>query len=155
MVGGDHIRVLETDFAKIGILTSYDVQFPELARLMAEKGVQIIFVPFESDTKNGYLRIRHCAQARAIENECYVVLSGSTGTLPRVINMDMQYSQAAVLTPSDFAFPHDGLAAEATPNTEMILIADLDLENLIELHNEGSVRNLLDRRKDLYRIKAS
>lgn len=155
MIGGDEIQTFETDFAKIGILPSYDIQFPEMARIMAEKGVQILFVPFEADTKNGYLRIRHCAQARAIENECYVVLSGSTGTLPRVVNMDMQYAQAAVFTPSDFAFPHDGLAAEATPNTEMTLIADLDLENLIELHNEGSVRNLLDRRQDLYRVKTS
>jgi predicted amidohydrolase len=66
--------------------------------------------------------------------------------------MDMQYSQAAVFTPSDFAFPHDAVAAEATPNTEITLIVDLDLDNLKELRNHGSVRNLRDRRRDLYEV---
>ncbi len=153
MSGGDAIRIFETDFGRVGILVCYDVQFPELSRILAEEGMQILFVPFWTDTKNGYQRVRHCAQARAIENECYVVLAGSTGNLPKVVNMDIQYAQAAILTPSDFAFPHDCIAAEATPNTEMTLIADLDMYKLIELHSEGSVRNLKDRRHDLYAIR--
>jgi predicted amidohydrolase len=96
--------------------------------------------------------LRRCAQARAIENECYVVMTGSVGNLPNVANMDIQYSQAAVFTPSDYAFPHDAIAAEATPNTEMSLIADLDLEKLTEMRHHGSVRNWRDRRHDLYRV---
>ncbi len=152
MSGGDEIRIFDTDFARIGILICYDSEFPELSRILAEQGVQILFVPYWTDTKNGYLRVRSCAQARAIENECYVVMTGSTGNLPKVVNMDMHYSQAAVLTPSDFMFPHDGIAAEATPNTEMTLIADLDLDNLKELHTNGGVRNLKDRRTDIYSL---
>jgi predicted amidohydrolase len=97
--------------------------------------------------------VRRCAQARAIENECYVVITGSVGNLPRVENMDMQYSQAAVFTPSDFAFPHDAIAHEATANTETMLIADLDLDNLREIRSHGSVRNLADRRLDLYQLR--
>jgi predicted amidohydrolase/GNAT superfamily N-acetyltransferase len=150
--GGDEARVFETDVGKIGILICYDAEFPELARLMADQGLQILFVPYWTDTKNSYLRVRRCAQARAIENECYVVLAGSVGNLPKVENMDLQYSQAAVFTPSDFMFPHDAVAAETTPNTEMALIADLDLDDLRELRHEGSVRNLQDRRLDLYRL---
>lgn len=150
--GGNTLRVFDTDFGKIGILICYDVEFPELPRMLAKQGLQILFVPFWTDTKNAYLRVRCCAQARAIENECYVVISGSVGNLPRVENMDMQYSQAAVFTPSDFAFPHDAVAAEATPNTEMTLIVDLDLDNLKELRSHGSVRNLRDRRLDLYDV---
>jgi predicted amidohydrolase/ribosomal protein S18 acetylase RimI-like enzyme len=151
--GGNDVRIFDTDFGKIGILICYDVEFPELPRILAEQGLQVLFVPFWTDTKNAYLRVRRCAQARAIENECYVVISGSVGNLPRVENMDMQYSQAAVFTPSDFAFPHDAVAAEATPNTEMTLIADLDLDNLKELRTHGSVRNLVDRRLDLYSVR--
>ncbi|MCG5535499.1 bifunctional GNAT family N-acetyltransferase/carbon-nitrogen hydrolase family protein [Ectothiorhodospira mobilis] len=151
--GGDQVRIFDTDFGKIGILICYDVEFPELPRILADQGLQVLFVPFWTDTKNAYLRVRRCAQARAIENECYVVISGSVGNLPRVENMDMQYSQAAVFTPSDFAFPHDAVAAEATPNTEMTLIADLDLDNLKELRTHGSVRNLVDRRLDLYQVR--
>jgi len=150
--GGDSLRVFDTDVGKVGILICYDVEFPELARHLAAQGMQILLVPYWTDTRNGYLRIRRCSQARAIENECYVAISGSVGNLPRVENMDIQYSQAAVFTPSDFAFPHDAVAAEATPNTEMTLIADVDLDLLKELREQGTVRNLQGRRDDLYEV---
>jgi predicted amidohydrolase len=97
--------------------------------------------------------VRHCAQARAIENECYVAIAGSVGNLPNVHNMDIQYSQSMVFTPCDFAFPSNGIKAEATPNTEMILIADVDITLLRELNQFGSVRNLKDRRTDIYDLK--
>jgi len=127
VTGGDTLNVFETDIGKIGILVCYDVEFPELSRLLAEGGMKVLFVPFWTDTKNAYLRVRRCAQARAIENECYVVITGSVGNLPKVENMDIQYSQAAMFSPADFAFPHDAIVSEATPNTEMTLVSDLDL----------------------------
>ncbi len=153
MQGGDALRVFDTDFGKIGVLICYDAEFPELARLQSEQDMQILFVPFWTDTKNGYLRVRCCAQARAIENECYVAIAGSVGNLPKVDNADIQYAQTAVFSPSDFAFPYDAIMAETTPNTEMTLIVDLDLEKLKDLRNVGSVRNYLDRRRDLYEVK--
>ena len=152
MQGGDELKVFDTDFGKIGVLICYDAEFPELARLQAEQGMQMLFVPYWTDTKNGYLRVRCCAHARAIENECYVAIAGSVGNLPKVDGADIQYSQSAVFSPSDFSFPHDAIMAETTPNTEMTLIVDLDLEMLNKLRNEGSVRNHLDRRRDLYKI---
>ncbi|MGD8430177.1 MAG: GNAT family N-acetyltransferase [Ectothiorhodospiraceae bacterium] len=150
--GGDSLRVFDTDVGKIGILVCYDVEFPELPRLLADQGMQILFVPFWTDTKNAYLRVRRCAQARAIENECYAAITGSVGNLPRVENIEIQYSQAAVFSPSDFAFPHDGIVAESTPNTEMTLVVDLDMNKLKQLRAEGSVRNSKDRRLDLFRV---
>ena len=151
--GGKAIRTFETDCAKIGVLICYDVEFPELSRIMASEGMQILFVPFLTDTQNAYSRARVCAHARAIENECFVVIAGSVGNLPKVHNMDIQYAQSGVFTPCDFAFPTDGRRAEATPNTEMILISDVDLDLLNELHTYGSVRNLKDRRNDLYEVR--
>ena len=151
--GGDTLEVFDTDIGKIGVLICFDVEFPELARFLADKGIKILLVPYWTDTKNAYLRVRRCAQARAIENECYVVITGSVGNLPKVKNMDIQYSQSAIFTPSDFAFPHDAVAAEATPNTEMTLLADLDLNLLKEIRNHGSVRNLESRRLDLYTMR--
>lgn len=150
--GGDKLQVFETDAGRVGIQICYDVEFPELSRIMSEQGLEILFVPFWTDTKNSYLRVRHCAQARAIENECYVVIAGSVGNLPEVESLDVQYGQSAVLTPSDFPFPHDATLSEATANTEMLLFSDLDMDKLRILHNEGSVRNLKDRRKDLYDV---
>lgn len=153
LTGGSLIRTFDTDCAKVGVLICYDVEFPELARIMADQGMQILFVPFLTDTQNAYSRVRVCAQARAIENECFVVIAGSVGNLPRVHNMDIQYAQSGVFTPCDFAFPTDGKRAEATPNTEMILVSDIDLDLLTELHTYGSVRTLKDRRKDLYELR--
>lgn len=152
MVGGNSLRVFETDCGKIGVLICYDVEFPELPRLLADEGMQILFVPFLTDTQSGYTRVRHCAQARAIENECFVAIAGSVGNLPKVNNMDIQYAQSAVFTPSDFAFPDDGVKAQATTNTEMTLIVDVDLDLLKDLHYHGSVQTLSDRRKDLYSL---
>lgn len=153
MVGGNELRVFDTDCGKIGILICYDVEFPELPRLLAEQGMQILFVPFMTDTQNGYQRVRACAQARAIENECYVAMAGCVGNLPGVNNMDIQFAQSAVLTPSDFPFPSNAVKAEATPNTEMTTIADVDMDLLKELHTHGSVHTLKDRRADLYEIR--
>ncbi len=150
--GGNQLKVFNTDVGKVGILVCYDIEFPELSRILADKGVQILFVPYWTDTKAAYLRVRRCAQARAIENECYVVITGSVGNIPNISNMDIQYSQSAVFSPSDFAFPHDAVVAEATPNTEMSLILDLDLDLLKELRFQGSVRNLANRRLDLYNV---
>ena len=151
--GGKSLQTFDTDCAKIGVLICYDVEFPELSRIMADQGMQILFVPFLTDTQNAYSRVKVCAHARAIENECFVVIAGSVGNLPRVHNMDIQYAQSGVFTPCDFAFPTDGKRAEATPNTEMILVSDVDLDLLNELHTYGSVRNLKDRRNDLYEVK--
>jgi len=152
MQGGNRLRAFDTDCGKIGILICYDVEFPELSRILADEGMDILFVPFLTDTQNGYSRVRNCAQARAIENECYVAIAGSVGNLPKVHNMDIQYAQSMVFTPCDFAFPANGIKAEATPNTEMILIADLDIDLLRELNQFGSVRNLRDRRMDIYQL---
>ena len=152
MVGGDKLQVFDTDCGKVAILICYDVEFPELGRILADQGLQILFVPFCTDTSTGYYRVRHCAQARAIENECYVAISGSVGNLPNVVNMDIQYAQSCVLCPSDFAFPNGAVVSEATTNTEMTLIVDVDLDDLKDLHSHGSVRNLKQRRNDLYAL---
>ena len=153
ITGGRSLRAFDTDAGRVGVLICYDVEFPELPRLLREQGIDILFVPFWTDTKNGFLRVQRCAQARAIENEIYVAIGGSVGNLPQVQNVDIQYAQSAVYSPSDFAFPHDATMAVSTPNTEMALIADLNLDLLNDVRLEGSVTNGKDMRKDLYRLK--
>ena len=151
--GGTDLRVFDTDVGKVGILICYDIEFPELARLQALRGMKILLVPFWTDTKTGYQRVRLCSQARAIENECFVAISGSVGNIPKVETMGIQYAQAAVFTPSDFSFPHDAIAAEATPGIETVLLTDLDLDLIKELRATGSVRNAESRRTDLYELR--
>ncbi|NJB70129.1 putative amidohydrolase/GNAT superfamily N-acetyltransferase [Saonia flava] len=153
MQGGTQLKAFDTDCGKIGILICYDSEFPELSRILADEGMDILFVPFLTDTQNGYSRVRNCARARAIENECYVAIAGSVGNLPNVQNMDIQFAQSMVFTPCDFSFPTNGIKAEATPNTEMILIADVDIALLRELNQFGAVKNLRDRRKDIFELR--
>ncbi|MEO6389113.1 MAG: bifunctional GNAT family N-acetyltransferase/carbon-nitrogen hydrolase family protein [Croceibacterium sp.] len=151
--GGDSIDVIQTDCGPIGVLICYDSEFPELARRLVDEGARIIFVPFCTDSRQGYMRVRYCAQARAIENQCFVVMAGNVGNLPNVGNMDIQYAQSCILTPCDFPFARDGIAAEATENVETLTISDVNLADLSWARAEGTVRNLADRRFDLYRIE--
>jgi hypothetical protein len=64
--------------------------------------------------------------------------------------MDVQYGQAAVFTPSDFAFARDGIAAEADSNEETVLVCDIDLDDIHDSRSEGTVTPRLDRRPDLF-----
>ena len=150
--GGDQLSVIETDCGPIGVLICYDCEFPELARHLANQGVNIVFVPFCTDERQSYMRVRYCAQARAVENQCYVVLSGNVGNLPRVQNMDIQYAQSCILTPCDMPFARDGIAADTTPNMETVAFADLRLETLSHVRANGTVQNLRDRRHELYSV---
>ena len=152
ITGGERIDAIQTDCGPIGVLICYDSEFPELARRLVDEGARIIFVPFCTDSRQGYLRVRYCSQARAIENQCYVVLSGNVGNLPNVDNMDIQYAQSCILTPCDFPFARDGIAAEASENVETLTISDVNLADLTWARAEGTVQNLSDRRFDLYRI---
>lgn len=150
--GGHKLSAIDTDCGSIGVLICYDVEFPELARHLIDQGANILFVPFCTDERQGYLRVRYSAQARAVENQCYVVMSGNVGNLPRVHNMDIQYAQSCILTPCDFAFARDGIAADTTPGAEQVIFADLRLDSLYQARHSGTVLNVSDRRHDLYSV---
>jgi predicted amidohydrolase/GNAT superfamily N-acetyltransferase len=150
---GNKLEIFDTDKGKISIQICYDIEFPELGRIAAENGAQIIFVPFATDERYAYLRVRYCAQARCVENHVFVVIAGNIGNLPSVENMDINYAQSAIFTPSDIPFTRDAIQAEATPNIETVIIDDVDLELLKRQRQTGTVVNWKDRRKDLYDIK--
>lgn len=150
--GASEANAIMTDCGPIGVLICYDSEFPELARHLIDQGAKMLFVPFCTDERQSYLRVRYCNQARAVENQCYVALAGNVGNLPGVNNMDVQYAQSCILTPCDFPFARDGIAADTNPNVETIAVADLNLEALVTARNTGTVQNLKDRRFDLYNI---
>ncbi|MDH4261378.1 MAG: carbon-nitrogen hydrolase family protein, partial [Gammaproteobacteria bacterium] len=149
---GESLQTFDTDRGRVAILIGYDVEFPELGRMAFDQGAQIVFVPINVDERHAYLRGRYCAQARCIENSVYVVLSGCVGNLPEVEHADIHYAQSAIMTPSDFYFSRDGIAAECQANIETVIFADLDLVLLQRQQRKGTVRNWEDRRKDLYTI---
>ncbi len=150
---GNNLEVFDTDSGKVAILLCYDVQFPELGRIAAKKGAHILFVPFNTDDRNGYLRVRNCARARCIENHVYAVLSGCTGNLPFIENADTHYAQSGVFTPHDYPFSRDGISGECSPDEETVMIHDLDIELLRRHRYTGTTTNLSDRRLDLYSVR--
>ncbi len=150
MSRGHGFYVFHTKYCRVAILVCYDVEFPEAARVLAEGGAEILFVPSCTDDRQGYCRVRYCAQARAIENQMYVALTSTVGNLPQVPKMSINYGQAAILSPSDYNFPRDGIAAEGTLNQEQMIVADVDLGQLAEQRVKGTVIPLEDVIKDAY-----
>lgn len=151
---GEGLTVFATPLGRIAIQVCYDIEFPEISRLLGLRGVDIIFVPFSTDDKKAYNRVRYTAQARAIENGCYVVLSGNVGNLPTIKNYILNYGKSAILTPSDLNFPTDAVAGEADPNVETMVVSELDLTSISTVRNMGTVRPLHDRRQDLYSLES-
>jgi predicted amidohydrolase len=149
---GDVLKVFHTPHGKIAILICYDIEFPELARRVAEEGAEIVFVPSCTDDRQGFLRVRYCCHARAIENQIYVAMTSTVGNLP-VAGLRLHYGQASIITPSDFPFARDGIAAEGVINEEQIVVADVDLALLDENRLKGTTIPLLDKRTEFYGLR--
>ncbi|GKS11499.1 hypothetical protein YDYSY3_24990 [Paenibacillus chitinolyticus] len=150
MGAGDALRVFDTDKGRIAILVCYDMEFPEIVRMAKARGADVIFCPSCTDDRHGFHRVRYSCHARTIENQIYVVVTGTIGSLPTVDFMRGNFGQAAVLTPNDVPFPPRGILAEGEINDDMIITADLDLALLEEVREKGSVTTWRDRRTDLY-----
>jgi predicted amidohydrolase len=140
----DSVCIFETDFGRLAITICYDVEFPEVARVAARAGAYILVVPSCTDDRQGFLRVRYCAHARAIENQMYVIHATTVGSLPMVPAVSLNYGQASILTPSDFAFARDGILAEGVPNQESMVIGELNLSTIQEAREKGTVLPLRD-----------
>ena len=150
---GTSIEVMETPYGRVAVVICYDVEFPEVVRIARAKGAELIFVPYNTDLPSGHVRVRACAQARAIENHVYVVTAGVCGALAHAAGTDVHHAESAIFTPSDLGFARDGIAAIAPVNQETLLVAELDLAQLRRTERVGSVRTWHDRRPDLYRVR--
>lgn len=143
----EKLKVIDTALGKVAIAICYDVEFPELVRTAAHQGARVLIVPSCTDDRQGWLRVRYCAQARAIENQMYVIHSSMVGSLPMVPAVALSYGQASILTPSDFSFARDGVLAEGIPNQETMVIGELNLRELNDSHQSGTVLPLRDSMK--------
>jgi len=151
----DELKVFDTDMGKLAVNICYDVEFAEFARTAALSGARLLLVPSCTDDRQGFVRVRYCAQARAIENQLYVIQSPTVGSLPDFPDLSLNYGLASVLTPSDYGFARDGILAQGEPNQETLVIAEIDLTSLEEARQNGTVRPLLDRsRRDTSDIEA-
>ncbi|MFH5184520.1 carbon-nitrogen hydrolase family protein [Paenibacillus sp. TAB 01] len=150
MAAGDGLQVFDTPKGRIAMLICYDIEFPEIVRMARARGADLIFCPSCTDDRHGFHRVRYTCHARTIENQIYVVTTGTVGSLPTVDFMRGNYGQAAVITPNDVPFPPGGIMAAGEVNHDMVITADLNMQLLHQVREKGSVTTWRDRRTDLY-----
>lgn len=141
---GDAVRVLDTDFGPIGVAICYDSEFPLIVRQQVSQGARLILVPSCTDTLAGYNRVRIGCQARALENQCYVVQSPTIGDATWSPAVDVNTGQAAVYTPVDRGFPDNGLLEQGPDGQSGWMLAELDFTALDAVRQHGQVLNHRD-----------
>lgn len=148
--GGPHLKIINSPKAKIAITICYDVEFPGISNFLLENEIEIIAVPYCTDTKHGHHRVNDCAKARAIETQSYVITSGLVGSIENLPEMDIHFAQSSIYTPCDFGFPKDGILNQAEVNSEQLIISELDLRLIRSIRENGSVTPYKDKRADLF-----
>lgn len=139
--GGGEIRVFDTALGRIGVAICYDVEFPLIVRRMVEAGARLILAPSCTDAMTGYHRVRMGAQARALENQCYVVQSPTVGSAPWSEAVDVNVGAAAVFAPPDRGLPDDGVVAMGCLDEPQWLFAELDFDLIERVRRDGQVLN--------------
>lgn len=144
IAAGEDIKILDTEFGKIGVNICYDSEFPMIARKQVEAGADLILVPSCTDTVAGYWRVRIGCQARALENQCYVVQSPTVGLAPWSEAVDVNIGAAGVYTPVDYGYPDNGVLAVGELNQAQWVYADIDLAGIAHVRQTGQVFNYRD-----------
>ncbi|MFC5471019.1 carbon-nitrogen hydrolase family protein [Cohnella suwonensis] len=151
LIAGEELNVFDTAWGKTTILICYDIEFPELARAAAVRGAELLLCPSYTETAFGYYRVRYCAQARAVENQLFVALSGLAGELTEERpQIDRAYSLAGTFAPCDYPFVPDGVLALGESSEDATVLAEVDFELLRENRERGAVAPFFDRRPELY-----
>lgn len=141
------LKVFTYQGIKAAVAICYDIEFPHVTKAAADAGVQILFVPSCTDHVHGYWRVRHCAHARTVENQCFVVMASVVDGNPNFPEMDIHYGKAGIFSPCDGLFPEQGVLAEGQLNQEGIVSAELDFALLEEIRRHGTVLNLRDQQQ--------
>lgn len=141
---GDEIKTFDTDCGRIGINICYDSEFPLIARKQVEAGANLILVPSCTDTTAGYWRVRIGCQARALENQCYVVQSPTVGLAPWSEAVDVNIGAAGIYTPVDYGYPENGVLAIGDMNVAQWVYAEIDPGSIAKVRTTGQVSNYRD-----------
>jgi predicted amidohydrolase len=141
---GNELKCFNTEFGKIAINICYDSEFPMLARKQVEAGANLILVPSCTDTLAGYHRVKIGCQARALENQCFVVQSPTVGDAPWSEAVDVNIGAAAIYTPVDRGFPDNGVLAVGELNAVQWVFAEISLVACTQIRSQGQVFNFRD-----------
>ncbi len=140
---GNEITVFDTDFGKVGLCICYDIRFPELTRLMALKGAEIVLVPAAFNMTTGPAHWELTFRAQAVFNQVYV-LGTSTAR-----DMSRSYHAWGHTIAID---PWGDVKGQLDEN-EGMLITDIDLTRIYEIREQLPL--LKHRRTDIYDVVES
>ncbi len=150
---GDRMEAFDLPFARVGLNVCYEAEIPECSATLTEQGAEIILCPSFTFSEYGFWRVRHCAQARAIENQVYFVHCATGGKVPKG-PLPNGWTRSSILSPCDTPWPApNGVIAEAETNVEMVLKGTVDLDLLHQNRETGVAPTYRDRRRraDCYR----
>lgn len=139
---GDKIVTVDTELGKFGFSICYDIRFPELFRLLALDGAQILLSPANFTMPTGKDHWEPILRTRAIENGCYVVAAGQIGKKPRFIS----YGNSMVVDPW-------GTVIARSKDAIGVTLAEIDLD--FQDRIRGQIPSLKNRRSDVYELKLS
>ncbi|MEU9456098.1 nitrilase-related carbon-nitrogen hydrolase [Streptomyces sp. NPDC048277] len=150
--GGGDLLVTTIGPFTVGLLICADIQFPELSRSLVERGVELIICPSLTWNRRGVHRVRLGCQARAMENQAYVVMSPLVGHSGLPADSPLYaIGRAFAACPVDRTFGrNNGILAEATGDKEEIVHVELDRELLLASRAKPETPGLKLRRTDLY-----
>jgi deaminated glutathione amidase len=137
---GDEVVLSQTaDGAKIGLTVCYDVRFPELYRILAVRGAQVITIPaaFTLATTRDHWEV--LVRARAIEDQCFVVAPNQVGRHAEGLRSG---GRSMIVDPW-------GLVLAQAADAETVITADLDLEAQAAIRTR--LPSLANRRPSAYR----
>ncbi len=140
---GDEIVTSEAlDGTRVGLSVCYDVRFPELYRILALEGAQVVTVPAHFTTPTGKDHWHVLLRARAIENQLYVVAAAQVGeTLPR----KPAYGRSLIVDPW-------GVVLAQAPDEPTVISAELDRAHLDDIR--AKLPSLANRQANAYRWPA-
>jgi len=127
----------------VGLSICYDVRFPELYRILALEGAELVTVPAHFTTPTGRDHWHVLLRARAIENQLYVAAAGQVG---ETLAGKPAYGRSLIADPW-------GTVLAQAPDEETVIVAELDRPRLREIRTK--LPSLANRRPDAYRWKSS
>ncbi|MDY3868270.1 MAG: carbon-nitrogen hydrolase family protein [Pyramidobacter sp.] len=141
LTAGNSVTVFDTEFGKIGVAICYDIRFPELSRLMAERGARVLVVPAAFNMTTGPAHWELTFRARALDNQVYAVGVSPARDMTASYHA---YGNSIVTSPW-------GEICERLDEKEGMKIAALDLQRIDSVREQLPLLKQI--RKDVYRLE--
>lgn len=140
LTAGDKVTVVETDLCRIGVVICYDIRFPELSRLMVDRGVELILVPGAFNMTTGPAHWESLMRVRAVDNQVY--LAAASPARNHELSY-IAYGHSMVVDPWGEVLSQAGASEE-------IIYAELNSSRINDVRNQLPL--LENRRKDIYGV---